>query len=471
MTTTLVQLQAPSNIGGTVQATNGTYAIPAGGVISVDPRDVPFLIGLGFEFVGGGGIELTDGETTVTGATALTITGGTVGGTTPNATLDISGGSRTVTQITIGSSPITLSEPFSDIYAITTGGTKGIETINLNNFSDYAESLVGLTVSFILADHTSGNDDPQISYSDGTVDLRDLQNGSVTFSCDGQNWRTSAWAPSTAPKMLAAGSFAVNGNSTASGEDSFAANGAEADAASSFAANSGNVSGGVDAAAFNHGHANQVDAFAIGTSTASGGGSFAQGQQTEASGQSAVTFGEFTEASGVDSIASGSSSTDRGIDTAQAYSSGPYSDLTVGTNQTIAVGLRGQTTDATPLVLTSDQVTPATNQDQLILVDNETLFADVRVLGKDAGTGDFLFSRMEVMIRRGTGAASTAIPTTTPTTPTVISTYATAGAISGMWAVSLSADTTNGALSVTVTGAADTAINWTAMVRSLEVVL
>lgn len=41
---------------------------------------------------GSGSISITDGTTTVTGVTSLAVTGGVVGGTTPNATLTISGG-------------------------------------------------------------------------------------------------------------------------------------------------------------------------------------------------------------------------------------------------------------------------------------------------------------------------------------------------------------------------------------------
>lgn len=41
---------------------------------------------------GGGSITFTDGTHTVTGATQLTVTGGTVGGSTPNATLTVTGG-------------------------------------------------------------------------------------------------------------------------------------------------------------------------------------------------------------------------------------------------------------------------------------------------------------------------------------------------------------------------------------------
>lgn len=49
---------------------------------------------------GGGSITFTDGVHTVTGATQLSVTGGTVGGTTPNATLAITGSSQW-----IGTSP------------------------------------------------------------------------------------------------------------------------------------------------------------------------------------------------------------------------------------------------------------------------------------------------------------------------------------------------------------------------------
>lgn len=41
---------------------------------------------------GGSGVTFTDGVNTVTGATQLTVTGGIVGGTTPNATLTVTGG-------------------------------------------------------------------------------------------------------------------------------------------------------------------------------------------------------------------------------------------------------------------------------------------------------------------------------------------------------------------------------------------
>lgn len=57
---------------------------------------------------GSSGVEFTDGTNTVNGATKLTVTGGTIGGTTPNATLNIaSGGSLSVTDGTHTVTPVT----------------------------------------------------------------------------------------------------------------------------------------------------------------------------------------------------------------------------------------------------------------------------------------------------------------------------------------------------------------------------
>lgn len=200
---------------------------------------------------------------------------------------------------------------------------------------------------------------------------------------------------------------------------------------------------------------------------ASGSGSHSEGILTAASGEYSHAEGFNTVADGTASHAGGQNSWTRGIVGAQAYSAGSFANT--GDEQCIRLGLRGQTIDATPLALTSDGGS-ASSINQFALVDNETCFVDVFVLGKVAGAGDCIATQLQVLIQRGIGAASTAIPTTTPTSPAVISIYATAGAISGTWAVALSADTTNGALSVTVTGASATSINWTAEVRSRELV-
>lgn len=49
---------------------------------------------------GSGSLTLTDGSNTVNNVTQISVTGGTVGGTSPNATLTITGGSGSISQAT-----------------------------------------------------------------------------------------------------------------------------------------------------------------------------------------------------------------------------------------------------------------------------------------------------------------------------------------------------------------------------------
>lgn len=75
---------------------------------------------------GGSSWAITDGTHTVTGVTQLTVTGGTVGGATPNATLTVTGGgSGTVTSVTLASAGSTIA--ISGTNPITTSGTVNID--------------------------------------------------------------------------------------------------------------------------------------------------------------------------------------------------------------------------------------------------------------------------------------------------------------------------------------------------------
>jgi len=60
---------------------------------------------------GGGSLELTDGTHDVTGVTKITVTGATVGGTSPDATLTITGGGGGVTEITSTGGTISITDP------------------------------------------------------------------------------------------------------------------------------------------------------------------------------------------------------------------------------------------------------------------------------------------------------------------------------------------------------------------------
>jgi hypothetical protein len=77
---------------------------------------------------GGSSWTITDGTHTVAGVTQLTVTGGTVGGSTPNATLTVTGGgggSGTVTSVTLASAGSTIA--ISGTNPITTSGTVNID--------------------------------------------------------------------------------------------------------------------------------------------------------------------------------------------------------------------------------------------------------------------------------------------------------------------------------------------------------
>lgn len=83
-------IQAPAFLG--VGGGASTVAGPAG------PQGPPGATGPP-GLAGGGSLTITDGVTTVTGVTTLTVMGGTVGGSTPNATLTITGGGGGVTSV------------------------------------------------------------------------------------------------------------------------------------------------------------------------------------------------------------------------------------------------------------------------------------------------------------------------------------------------------------------------------------
>jgi hypothetical protein len=82
-----------------------------------------------------------------------------------------------------------------------------------------------------------------------------------------------------------------------------------------------------------------------------------------------------------------------------------------------------------------------------------------------AGGGQSSYWEFKGVVKRGIGAASTALIGTI--TPTLIAQDAGAST----WAVAVTADTTNGALAITVTGAPDANINWVGRVETEELVV
>lgn len=121
------------------------------------------------------------------------------------------------------------------------------------------------------------------------------------------------------------------------------------------------------------------------------------------------------------------------------------------------------TIDNTPTRLTSGGTASATNQ--LTLRANSAFRVRGTIVALALNATSSKEWTFELLIRRGSGAEST----TMVGTPIIISNFADAGA-SG-WNISLSADTTNGSLAISVTGGASTEIYWSAVTHSVEITL
>ena len=304
----------------------------------------------------------------------------------------------------------------------------------------------------------------------------------------------------------ATGATAMAQSSSASGTYSLAINGS---AASSYSAAIGYNSGGGKATAITG-----SGAMALGGSYASGVGSLAAAISNNtslygATGLSSVAIGPLAKASstygmafGPGALATGSGSLAIGTSYANygSVSSGSTS-ITIGdgnaasqsysavlgylgksavrgkfvwangsfgggnaegSSQTGTIVLRSDTTDATAEALTSDNSTASTNN-QVILPNNSAYTFHGTIIARQQASGsDYASWEIKGALLRDGTAVSTVLGN-----GIIDKLFATAGAAA--WAVALTADTTNGGLAVTVTGAAATNIRWVATVNTSEV--
>jgi hypothetical protein len=199
--------------------------------------------------------------------------------------------------------------------------------------------------------------------------------------------------------------------------------------------------------------------------TSSGSRSFCAGQTCTSSGIQSAAFNN-SQASATSAFSIGSVSLANRLGM-MAHANGQFS--TAGDAQRGSVVMRRQTTDATPTNLSLDGAAPSgstiTSSTHFILLNNQAVFADIRVVARStSGTNHAAYMR-RVLIKRDANAASTAIiGTVLLPTADIESAGATA------WDVAITADTTNGGMLITVTGAASTTINWTAEVSFVETI-
>jgi hypothetical protein len=159
------------------------------------------------------------------------------------------------------------------------------------------------------------------------------------------------------------------------------------------------------------------------------------------------------------SIMGGVFGTTRSITSNNAFGANPITDF-AGASQAALLVLGRQTTDATPAVLRSDTGAAGTTN-QVILPNNSAYTFRGEIVSGVTGGGDAKSWTIEGLIKRGANAAATTLVGST-----VTSMFADVGAAT--WAIALSADTTNGGLSVTFTGQAATTIRTVAQIRTTE---
>ena len=139
----------------------------------------------------------------------------------------------------------------------------------------------------------------------------------------------------------------------------------------------------------------------------------------------------------------------------------PISTTPTGCTQSALLLLARQTTDATATVLRSNGSAAGTTN-QVTLPDNSAYSFTGEVIAGVTGAGNSARWTIDGAIKRGANAASTAMIGT----PTVVMTHFDAGAAT--WVVAVTADTTLGCITVTVTGAAATTIRWVCRINTVE---
>jgi hypothetical protein len=243
------------------------------------------------------------------------------------------------------------------------------------------------------------------------------------------------------------------------------------------------VVNGQSAVALGNSYSGGTDSFAVGIDTnsssygATGANSIAMGYQAKATNSYAtVSGGASNVASGYHSTVIGGSSnladnigstvlggrygTTRGIRGAAVFGGyGNQITATQGTSQSGLYILAEQTTDATATALKTDNQSSSSTANQIVLPNGGAYAFTGTIVGREAASSgtECAAWRVEGLIRREANAGSTVLVNSSTT---VLNNAPS-------WGMALSADTTNGALAITVTGAAKT-IRWVATIQTTE---
>lgn len=317
-------------------------------------------------------------------------------------------------------------------YVTITGSNTTLKTVKI--------AAVGTDTDIGIALTPKGNGALQAQVSDGTTTGGDARG---TLSTDWQRSRSAS-------NQVAGGANSTIGggaNNRASGQGATISGGAFNTASGAF---NPSIGGGSSNIASHE------------QSTVAGGWS-----NTSSGYASAILGGYNNTASGYYNwCPGGTAATTRGAYGRGVWAAGSFA--TQGDAQSGEHMLRRITTDATATRLTADNAVMSTTN-TINLPNNGTcmihaIMAAQQTAGTAGTAGDCAGWDMNILIKRGANAAATVLVGSGGSgTPIYKDTAAAA------WSVALAADTTNGGLSVTVTGEANKTIRWVLRIMSVEV--
>jgi len=292
-----------------------------------------------------------------------------------------------------------------------------------------------------------------------------IASGSRSVSINNAAGSYSTVASASNSTAIGGNSSAVQGSQAVTGAGAMALGGSYASGTDSFAAAITNNTSSYGATGPNSvamgklAKATGISAHAFGASNtgniASGHNSFASGVGATASSNSTIAMGSSVTADGYHSIAKGAYGDVNGVMYREVFGFG------TDYQRSIFV-LQDTTSDATATILSTDGDASAINTTKQIVLPNNSAFAFhgtiVARQQASAGTASAAW-KVEGLIRREGSAGTTVLVNSATTvldnTPN--------------WGMALSADTTNGGLAITVTGAAATNIRWVATIHTSEV--
>jgi hypothetical protein len=357
-----------------------------------------------------------------------------------------------------GTNTISLANDCAPVQFFATGGTTTAINLYLPSSSAQGKTIIikndsyvlNVNQSIIVYDTSAKNTSFQIVASigaGGSITLCYIAQNTLAGRASGGNSTSQNWVViNNTSNQSAFNYFSTNAggyNTRSVGAYSTVSGGLNSNAANTYCVVSG-------------GNANAA------TGTAS---IVAGGDTNNADGNYSVISGGSNHAtnSSYSFISGGNYGTTRGIEGIAVFPACNTPITTVqGASQSSLLILGKQTTNATATILSSNS-SAASSSNQIILPNNSAFVFQGTCIANITGGSTTSGWKFEGVIKRGANAASTAL--VAAVTPTVIAQDVAAAT----WVLAITADTTNGGIAVTVTGAAATTIRWVSRIETTEV--